>query len=41
MAIEGTAGAFGILIRVDVQHYARHLAPVRTFCIGIQHPQIE
>jgi hypothetical protein len=40
MAIEGTAGALDIAIRVYVQHDPRNLAPVGTFRIGIQHPQI-
>src|SRR5580704_11675593 len=40
MAIESTAGALDVLIRVYVQHYPRHLAPVGTFRIGIQHPYV-
>ena len=40
MAIEGTAGALDIVIRVYVQHDPRNLVPVGTFRIGIQHPQI-
>ena len=40
MAIEGTAGALGIMIRVYVQHDPRNLAPVGSFRIGIQHPHI-
>ena len=40
MAIEGTAGALDIVIRVYVQHDPRNLAPVRTFLIGIQHTHI-
>ena len=40
MAIEGTASALDILIRVYVQHDPRNVAPVGTFRIGIQHPQI-
>ena len=37
VTIEGTAGALGIVIRVYVQRDPRHLAPVSTFRIGIQH----
>jgi hypothetical protein len=40
MTIEGTASALDILIRVYVQHDPRNVAPVGTFRIGIQHPQI-
>ena len=40
MTIEGTASALDILISVYVQHDPRNLAPVGTFRIGIQHPQI-
>jgi hypothetical protein len=40
MAIEGTAGALDIVIRVYVKHDPRNLAPVGTFRIGIQNPQI-
>jgi hypothetical protein len=40
VTIEGTSSAPDILIRVDVQHDTRNLAPVGTFRIGIQHPQI-
>jgi hypothetical protein len=35
MAIEGTTGALDIVIRIDVQHYPRYLAPVGTFRISI------
>ena len=40
MTIEGTASALDILIRVYVQHDPRNVAPVGTFRIGIQHPQV-
>ena len=40
VAVEGTAGAFDILIRVDVQHDQRNLAPVGIFRIGIQQPHV-
>ena len=41
MTIESTAGALHIVIRVYVQHDPRHLAPVGTFLICIEHPEIE
>jgi hypothetical protein len=40
MAIEGTAGALDISIRIYVQHDPCYLPPVGTFRIGIQHPHI-
>ena len=40
MTIESTAGALHIVIRVYVQHDPRHLAPVGTFRIGIQHTHV-
>ena len=40
VTIEGTFSALDIMISVDVQHYPRDIAPVGTFRIGIQHPQI-
>jgi hypothetical protein len=40
MAIESTAGALDIVIRVYMQHDPRHIAPVGTFRIGIQHPNV-
>jgi hypothetical protein len=40
MAIEGTAGALDIVIRVYVQYDPRNLAPVGTFRIGIQRSHI-
>jgi hypothetical protein len=40
MAVEGTTGALEVLIRVDVQHNARNVAPVGKFRVGIQHPHV-
>ena len=40
MGVKGASGPLGMLIRIDMQHDARHLAPVGTFCIGIQHPYV-
>ena len=40
MAVKSTSCPLGILIRVKVQHDQRDLAPVGTFRIGIQHPQV-
>jgi hypothetical protein len=36
MALAGTSGALGVLIRIDVQHDAGHLAPVGPFLGGVQ-----
>jgi hypothetical protein len=40
MTIESTESALDIVIRVYVQYDPRHLAPVGTFRIGIQHSHI-
>jgi len=40
MAIESTSRPLGMLIRVNVQHDQRNLAPVGIFRIGIQQPHV-
>jgi hypothetical protein len=40
MAIESTSRPLGMLVRVNVQHDQRDLAPVGTFRLGIQRPWV-
>src|SRR5262249_6452892 len=40
MAFVCLPGAFGLLLRIDMEHNARHLAPIRTFLVCIKEAQI-
>ena len=40
MAVESSPRAFGIIVRIDVQHDARNFPPVSTFRVGIKQTDI-
>src|SRR5882724_6389674 len=40
MAVERSPGAIGLILRIDVQHYSRDVAPVSTNRIRVEQAQI-
>src|SRR5262245_29216136 len=40
VALPGAPRPVGLLRWIDVQHYARHLGPIRTLGVGVEEPEI-
>jgi hypothetical protein len=40
VALPGAPRSFGFLRWIDVQHYARHLGPIRSLSVGIEEAEI-